>query len=197
MHGIDIIACALAALFVILGIKRGLITELFRLLAMVGGFVAATLYYRALCSRLSFLHLHDSVRLVVAYLCVYVLAAGALVAVGWTIRKIVHWTMLGWADRLLGGLTGLCKAILIVWILIMTISTLPLPAVHAWLTKSIVFNAFKQLSPRLKLPDIDNAQQKILQAMDKETFNTFEDTRNRIDQFRTRIDSLTVNPDSI
>ena len=197
MHGIDIIACALAALFVLMGIRRGVIAELFRLLAMVGGFVAAALYYRHLYARLAFLPAGRGVRLIAAYLCVYILVAAALVGIGWLVRKVVHWSMLGWADRLLGGGTGLLKSLLVVWVGILLLSALPLPAVNEWAAQSLAHAVFRQIPPRLKLPDIDNAHKTILNVMDREALDALGGTREKIDSFRVRIDSLAKPGDTL
>jgi uncharacterized membrane protein required for colicin V production len=45
MHTLDIFFCIAAVFFIVVGVRRGLIGELFRLLALVFGFIVAFLYY--------------------------------------------------------------------------------------------------------------------------------------------------------
>ncbi len=153
MHFFDIIGASVAAIFLIIGIKRGFISEVFRLAALIVGFVCAVLFYPDLYPKLSFLPTPPALTTAVAFLSVYITAAVVLLAVGWIIRKIVHLAMLGIVDRLLGGVSGLFKAALLLWIFLLAGSLAPESLLIEKIDSSMIYMLYSKIPYRLTIPD--------------------------------------------
>src|SRR5664279_672487 len=114
MHTIDILFFIACLFFIITGIRRGLIGEIFRLLALVAGFCAAFLFYAEIARYISFGKPYFPNAL--AFIVIFLIAALSIIGIGWIIKKIIHLTPLGWADYLFGGILGLAKATFIFWV---------------------------------------------------------------------------------
>ncbi|MEW6595317.1 MAG: CvpA family protein [Thermodesulfobacteriota bacterium] len=112
MNALDAAVLAILLVFLARGIWVGLVRQLASLFALVLGFVAAGRYYRQfgavleayLPSRLSFL---------LTYALLFLLVYLAIVALGFGLRKVVSVSLLGWFDRLMGGLFGFSKAVIL------------------------------------------------------------------------------------
>ncbi len=137
MLNIDWICLALIVLLAILGFRRGLIGEFFRILSFAAGLVAGFSF------SLRWIHkidvgggLGSKVLLVLLFLCSFALVAGAVLLIGKVVRKIVRLTLLGWIDRL-GGLTiGLLKGVLISGFLVWTGTFIPFLDAEAKMKRS-------------------------------------------------------------
>jgi membrane protein required for colicin V production len=152
MHIFDICAIVLTAVFVLIGIKRGFIQELFRLIAVGGGLIGALLLYKTAFAKLGFLHTPHQIKTIVAFIAVYVALLVGLLLAGWLLKKIIHLSMLGWLDRLWGGVFGFVKAVIIVWICVLLIA-IGLPdnfrkAMHT----SKTYRTFSKIPVHLTIP---------------------------------------------
>ncbi len=150
MHLFDIVCGCVALIFIILGVKRGLVEEVVRVAAVVGGFFAALSLYRQGAVYLRFLRLSDTVLSIIAFLLIFLVCLLAITLLGMVIKKIVHLTVLGWADRLCGGLLGFVKVFFIVWIVVIAIASLPLDRVRNWFKPSKSYAFFVAISPVLR-----------------------------------------------
>ncbi len=186
MHLFDILFLGLAGALIVLGIWRGLITEAFRLLAVFLGFVTAVRTYDDVYARIDFLSLASGVKVVLAFLVVFVGTAAVVLVVGWLLRKMVHLTLLGWVDRLGGGCIGLAKTFVVAWAVSLMLEALPAPKLHTSLQESFVYAACAQLPTRLRLPGMDSTRESIDEMVSDETLSKFPE---RLDRFRSRIDS--------
>ncbi len=116
MNWLDIVIIVVAALFGLFGLWQGAIKALFGVAGLVGGIVLAGRYYHALAGILSPSGATWSE--VAAYALIVIATLVAAGAIGWLVSHLVHITMLGWLDRLIGFLLGaavgclLCAAIL-------------------------------------------------------------------------------------
>ncbi len=196
MHVFDIIIVAVASFFVAIGVKRGFIQEIFHLAAMIGGFIGAFLSYPFIYNRISFLKASAQTKTVVAFILAYILIALSLIIIGWILKKVVHLTMLGWIDRLLGGLIGIGKATIIIWIFILSVTLLPTSKLKSSFTSSGTYKALTKLPVELSVPgsrDIQKTYEKLKKASPvkkmKETKDKFDDLKDKIDTFRTFVDS--------
>jgi membrane protein required for colicin V production len=150
MHAFDIIFGLIAAIFVIVGIRRGFIDEVMRLVAVVAGFICGLLFYRQLAPKLDFLALSPNVTGVIAFLAVFFACVIAIFLVGKIIKKVVTLTMLGWLDRLCGGAVGAVKAFFFGWVFVIAVSALPGASAAPFFRDSPVFSFFVAISPTLK-----------------------------------------------
>jgi membrane protein required for colicin V production len=116
MNWLDIVIIVIAAFFGLFGLWQGAIRALFGVAGLVGGIVLAGRYYQALASILS---PSGAIWSEVAGYALILIASLVIAGViGWLVSHLVHITMLGWLDRLIGFVLGaavgclLCAAIL-------------------------------------------------------------------------------------
>ncbi|HUI93607.1 MAG TPA: CvpA family protein [Chitinivibrionales bacterium] len=150
MHLFDIICAGLACVFVLVGIWRGFVEEIVRLVAVVAAFFAAFSLYRPAAAHLKFLHLSGAVLSVIAFLAIFTACVAAVVLLGKIIKKVVHLTVLGWMDRMCGGVLGFVKVFILIWILVIAIASLPFDKVKNWFRPSKSYAFFSGISPRLR-----------------------------------------------
>jgi membrane protein required for colicin V production len=124
MTNIDWICCAILLIFSIIGFRRGLAGELFRIFAVIlglgGGF--------AFSDRLFQLIIHSVPRLsftgmrVFIFILIFSFFAGIAILAGMLFSKLIRLTPLGWFDRIggavIGGLKGFMLLGLILWLLL-------------------------------------------------------------------------------
>ncbi len=196
MQIFDIIIIAVASLFVGIGVRRGFIEEIFHLAAMLGGFIGAYLCYPFIYTRIGFLKTAAPTKTIIAFILAYICIAFSLIVIGWILKKIIHMTILGWIDRLLGGLIGLCKAAIMIWIFILSVSLLPNSKVKSAFSSSAIYSFLTKLPVKLSVPGTKELRKsyEILKKADpvkklKETKEKIEKFTDKIDTFRTFIDS--------
>lgn len=116
MNWLDIVIIVIILLFGMMGLWKGAISAVFSIVGLVGGIALAGRYYQTLASIVS---PSGAIWLgIAAY--VIILVATLIVAsiMGWLIARLVHITMLGWVDRVVGFVFGagvggmLCGAVL-------------------------------------------------------------------------------------
>jgi len=186
MHVVDIVFLCIAAVLTIIGIKRGLITEAFRLAAVAAGLVAAALYYGPAAHLLGFIAAPAGVRVSIAFVAVFVVVLAGVMAVGWAVRKVVHLTVLGWVDRVCGGCIGFAKCVLLAWVFSLAAGALPAPGVHRSLERSVVYTACSRAPLKLRMPDTGAITRSIEDAVHK---RALEEIPRRLDEFRQKVDS--------
>ncbi len=185
MHIVDIVFLCIATVVTIIGIKRGLIAEAFRLAAVAAGLVAATLFYRATAGMLGFIDVHEGVRVSVAFAAVFVAVLTGVLAVGWTVRKVVHLTVLGWVDRVCGGCLGFAKVALLAWVFTLAAGALPIPALQKSLQRSLVCSTCSHLPVRLR-PDTRTMRRKLEGLVEEKVLGEIPD---KLQEFRDKVDS--------
>jgi membrane protein required for colicin V production len=151
MHPIDIVAIALALLFIILGLYRGFVEEAVRLIGIVAAFFTGLALYRQLAVHLTFLKLSGAVLSVVSFLLIFLATLLVIILLGMLLRKVIHLTVLGGVDRICGGLLGFLKVFFLVWIVVITIESLPFTKVKRWSGQSKTYAFFIAISPTLKI----------------------------------------------
>jgi uncharacterized membrane protein required for colicin V production len=149
MHALDILFIIAAGYFVVIGIRRGLIGELFRLIGLVAGFLVAFLYYPELAGlfRINPVTLRNAM----AFTLIFIAVIFAVIAAGWLLKKAVHLTPLGPVDSLLGGALGGAKAVLIFWVICLSCASLPPSKFVRDAHRSLVFQAYKKLPPAISI----------------------------------------------
>ncbi len=150
MHPFDIVAGCAALLFIILGIKRGFVEEVVRVLAVMCAFFGSLSLYRKGAVYLEWVHLSGSVRSVISFLVIFLAILVAVTLIGILIKKIVHLTVLGWVDRLCGGVLGFVKVFFLVWIIVMAVSSLPIEGLKRWFSPSKSYSFLMAISPVLR-----------------------------------------------
>jgi membrane protein required for colicin V production len=161
MHTFDIIVLVITAFFVVIGIKRGFVIEIFRLIAMIAGFVFAFLYYSDIKLLLPLGKLPLQAQNGISFVLTYIVTAIVIIAIGWLVKKIIHFSMLGWLDRILGAGVGISKALLIVWVACLSIAAVPSERVRNDFGKSISYRFYRRLPNGLELESISSIRNAI------------------------------------
>jgi len=127
----DYTILAVLALSVLIGLWRGLVSEVLAIACWVAAFWLAWLFGEPLAQRFSAVDV-PSVRLLLGYgLCfLVVLIAGALLA--FVLRKLVAGSGLSGTDRLLGMFFGLARGWLLVTLAVLLLGFTPLPRDPWW-----------------------------------------------------------------
>ena len=133
MNWLDVVIVVIGIVFGFLGLWRGAIRTAFSIAGLIGGIALAGHYYQALASVLS------SSGAIWAEITAYaiILVATLVVAyiIGWIVARLVHVTMLGWLDRLIGFILGVGVGLLLVAAML-AITSKYLPSVEAMVASS-------------------------------------------------------------
>ena len=103
--------------FVIIGLLRGSIREISSVAALLGGFYFAYLYYESFATVFSFFIAADHIRNIVSFLVLFCLVAAGVILAGTLLRGLMKLVLLGVVDRVMGGVIGAVKAIVVVSVL--------------------------------------------------------------------------------
>jgi membrane protein required for colicin V production len=148
---LDIVFIIIILVFIGIGIKRGLIGEVVRLSAMIVGVFVAFMYYNDLAKLFPKISIPLFVISALSFIIIYIGCALGVIAIGWGVKKLVHLTLLGWMDRLLGSIIGALKALLIVWVVCLSVSSVPNANLQQKCRNSYFYRAYKVLPASLSL----------------------------------------------
>ncbi len=124
MTSLDAGIIVIILIFLVRGIWVGFIRQLASIAALILGFIMAGRYYEQLSPLLKPVLASPQIRFLVTYGLIFLAVFLSVVAVGFVLKKVVTISLLGWFDRLLGGIFGLGKATVISTVLFMIISGL-------------------------------------------------------------------------
>ena len=127
MNSLDIGILIIASVFFVRGVFRGFIFELVTVIGLILGYIISITYLSLLAGYilLYFPSLPNSVVNVVSFFLLFVGTNLLLRLVSKIITKTLKFAMLGWLNRLLGGVLGLVKSIIILSILVFVIDLIP------------------------------------------------------------------------
>ena len=135
MNWLDVVIVVIGIIFGFLGLWRGAIRTAFSIAGLAGGIALAGRYYQPLASVLS------SSGAIWAEIAAYaiILFATLVVAyiIGWIVARLVHVTILGWLDRLIGFILGTGVGLLLVAAML-AITSKYLPGVGATVASSMI-----------------------------------------------------------
>lgn len=188
MQILDIVLLLGTIFFVVIGIKRGFIGEIVRLAAMVAGVVVAFLYFKELAVRIHFLHLPRYFDTGISFVLIYLATMLVIIGIGWVVRKAVQLSMLGWLDRLLGGVAGIVKMLLIAWVVCLSISSLP-PRSRSGFYKSIVYKTYEKLPSEFSISYLLRLREQCLKYIDHDAAANVKGAQKTIATFKDRVDS--------
>ncbi len=123
MNIFDIIVVVILAYCVIRGIFRGLLKELSSIIGVFAGFYAAYTYYTVVARPLSRWISHTGYLNLASFLIIFCIVFLVISMVGVIINYLLKLAFLGWFDRLAGALFGAVKAVLIVSVLLIALTT--------------------------------------------------------------------------
>ena len=161
MHPFDIIFIITAIITVIIGVRRGLVGELFRCIALAAGFFVAFLYQGTVASFLP--RFLSGVSGPLSFFLAFVVTALLVLGIGWVVKKIVHLTPLGWADYLFGGTIGILKTVLFFWMICLACSAFPACIHHV--RRSSVYQTYTKLPSPVRLQGLSAFRARLLPAI--------------------------------
>jgi len=112
MNWLDIVIVVIAASLGLAGLLRGAIKTAFSIAGLVLGIILAGRYYGPLATLLSPGGAIWAV--IAAYAIILIATMIAAGVIGWIVAKLVHVTLLGWLDRLIGGILGVGIGLLLI-----------------------------------------------------------------------------------
>ena len=123
MNWLDIVIILVIAFFVLSAFQSGLIREVVTLVSVVVGVIVAGLFHDDLARDVLVFIEDDDVAMVVGFLVLLgaIYLAGQLIAI--MLKQTASILLLGWADRIGGGLFGLLKGLIVVEVLIIAFVT--------------------------------------------------------------------------
>jgi membrane protein required for colicin V production len=117
-------------------LTKGLVREITSIIALIGGFILAVMYYPAVASRLTALSRTESVANLLGFMIIFLgsILLGAVAA--WIVNRFLKATSLKWFDRILGGIFGFLRGWAVSSILVIAI--ISFPASENPMTRSIL-----------------------------------------------------------
>ena len=112
MNWLDIVIIVIAAVFGLVGLWRGAIRTAFGIAGLVLGIILAGRCYQPFAALLS--PGGASWAGIAAYAIILIATMIVAGVIGWIVAKLVHITLLGWLDRLVGGILGVGIGLLLV-----------------------------------------------------------------------------------
>jgi membrane protein required for colicin V production len=154
MNSIDVVILIIILLFTIRGLFRGFILELSTLIGLIIGYLAAITYLGLLSALLqSFIPSAPAAVLNIISFSLIFIGINILLRIAANlITRTLKFAMLGWLNRLLGGLFGFVKSILILSIAVFLMSLIPKSEemfANSGLQNSILFPMLRLLGPEL------------------------------------------------
>ncbi|MGH7799236.1 MAG: CvpA family protein [Thermodesulfobacteriota bacterium] len=120
MNWLDVVILIVISLFAFLGLKRGLIKEIISIFAIIGGILAAVLFYPYLGEVLiktSFIK-SKSIASICGFLLIMFFTFVVINLIGYVLNKIVGTLNLNWFNRICGGFFGAIKGVIISFLII-------------------------------------------------------------------------------
>jgi membrane protein required for colicin V production len=149
VNWIDLLSLAVLAVFFIAGLVKGLIREIMTLAGVIVSFLAA-LHLAGLAAPWieKWVVLPSRISLFVGFLLVFVALLVVFHILGYVIYRVVRATPLTFLDRLAGGIFGLCKASLIIFLVLLVISLVPMSrSAASRLSDSYAFRTARWAAP--------------------------------------------------
>jgi len=123
MNFLDVILICIISLFLIRGFLRGLVQEVLSLIAIVLAVILASNYQHLLAPHLELYIKNEMTVSVLSYVLVFLTTIIVFWLLAKFIRSVLNISMLGWIDRVAGGVFGLLEGILISLICLMFLQT--------------------------------------------------------------------------
>lgn len=120
MHWLDILIIIVILFFCLIGISRGLISQIFSFAAIIGGFIAGVILYDLAGNLLIQYNLIESksTSLLVGFMLVVIAVFVIIQILGWFTARVIGKLKLGWLNRLVGGVVGILIGIIITFFLL-------------------------------------------------------------------------------
>jgi len=128
----DYAVLAIVALSILLSVIRGLVREILALLAWVAAFVVANLFGGRVAALLPAQIPSEELRLLAGFVGIFFVVLLLMSLVSVAVAGLVKNAGLGAEDRILGGVFGLARGVLILLVLVLLAGLTPLPKEPVW-----------------------------------------------------------------
>ena len=171
MNWLDILLLLILCLSFLGGIKEGFAKLVVGLAATIVGFLCGLWFYGAVGSFLIPYVSHKAIANFIGFLLIFfgVLAAGALI--GKLLSVLLKWVGLSWIDRLLGGVFGLARGLVVAIALVLALMAFsrqppPQSVVHSRFAPYVIgaANFCASVAPREVRDGVQESYEKIRQA---------------------------------
>ncbi|MEO0075938.1 MAG: CvpA family protein [candidate division WOR-3 bacterium] len=132
---IDIVIAIILVIAIITGIIKGLVKEIAVIAGLILGLYIASQKYLALERYLFHSNPVSTTYKVISFIIIFVIVLVIVLLLGLLLKKVIQLIMLGWLDKILGGIFGFVKGLIIIWLLLMFITTI-FPNTQAIINKS-------------------------------------------------------------
>lgn len=187
IQAFDVIVAVVAVIFLAMGVKRGLIGEAVRLVAVAGGIGAAVMLYKSGYAWLGFLPIAPSVKIVVSFIVIFVAAVLLIILVGWLLQKVIRLTVLDWVDRIGGGLFGLLKVAVMVWVFVRSAESSPFNSQKEALRKSPTYSLVATVPPKVLIPYFDASGRSVKRLLSDDPLPKVV---KQVEQIKQAVDSI-------
>lgn len=133
---LDGVVFLLVLFFLVRGLWVGLIRQLAAFFALIGGYWLAARYHGLVVPYVEGYIENPKVTFLVCFACIFLLAILGFGLLGRLVRKVLEIALLGWFDRVLGGVLGVVKAYIFASLLFMFLAS-SLSATNSILPKSL------------------------------------------------------------
>jgi membrane protein required for colicin V production len=153
MNFIDLTILIVVIMFSIRGIIRGFVLEITSLVGLIAGYLVAMLFLDQVTSLILniFPSLPRTLVQIVSFLLLFIGSNLLLKLLALLLTKTLKLALLGWLNRLLGGLAGLTKSVILMSMVVFLLSFLPFfnPLLEkADLGKSNLYPVLNMLGPK-------------------------------------------------
>ena len=151
MNLLDIVIFVFLGFFLYRGYKKGLIREIFALIAVLGALVLAVVYMDVGVSLLEDLaDVPVSLALTVSFLIIFLIVFIVIRIVGAILSRLIRWTLLGWLDRLGGLFFGFVKGLLFASLIVLGLTLLSWPRnIGSYIDSSTLGPSVQMAAPRM------------------------------------------------
>lgn len=175
MNTIDYIILGIVGFFLVKGLFKGFIQEVFGLLGLMLAFILATKFMSNAAQWLdSLLDIPPSFSTILGFLVIFFGILIAVQVLSHFLQKIIKYSMLGWLEKLLGGVTGFLKGAIIVSLATIMLAAIPLSTyILPSLENSRLYKPAQRFAPMLfnflmhVVPDSKNFYGEIKESYDK------------------------------
>jgi membrane protein required for colicin V production len=123
---LDFIFAGIILISILFALRKGLTREIASLIALIGGFFLAALYYPVAAKKLTYFSRTETIANLLGFMAIFVgcILIGAVIS--FLINRFMKKASLQWFDRVLGGVFGLIRGWAIASILVIGIIAFPI-----------------------------------------------------------------------
>lgn len=147
MTYVDYIILGILVLFTIKGLFKGLVHQVMTLVGLIAGLLLAWQFYPVIAGIAMKIGINPLVSSVVAFIAIYIAVVVTARILAELLGKAIKFLLLGWLNKLAGGVFGLIEGLLFITIALVLISSTPLqPQIDKYRAKSPILNYMQEFA---------------------------------------------------